>query len=82
MKLVKNHALPGRVERDVFRVDIRILPCPSYFDQVTFAGAHTKRNSVAWARVEYDARVHAGDMGLNRKAYASAITHECSEVKK
>src|SRR6202162_1246789 len=34
MKLIKNPALTGGLGRDVLRVDIRVLPCPAYFDQV------------------------------------------------
>src|ERR1700758_2580779 len=75
MKLVKNHALPGRLGRDLFRVNIRILPCPAYFDQVLFrTEAHTKRNSIARARVGYKARVQACGRGLTRKNNNVSIT--------
>src|SRR6266404_1777517 len=77
VKLIKNHTLTDRLGRDLLRVEIRILPCPAYFDQVLFTGAHAERNSIARARVHYDARVHACDMGLNGKAHDGAITHEC-----
>jgi hypothetical protein len=62
-------------------VDIGVLPCPTYFDQVIFMETHAERNSIARARVEYDARVRPSDMGLNRKAHAGAITDEWSEIK-
>ena len=82
MKLIKNHALTGWLGRDFFSVDIRVLPCPAYFDQVIFIlEPHAERNSIARARVEYDARVRPCDMGLNRKAHAGAITDEWSEIK-
>ena len=31
MKLVKNHALPGRLGQDVLGVDVGVLSCPAYF---------------------------------------------------
>ena len=82
MKLIKDHALTGNLGGDVLCVDIRVLPCPAYFDQIIFIlEPHTKGTSIAGARVEYDARVHSGDMGLNGKAQAGAITDEWSEIK-
>ena len=82
VKLIKNHALTGRLGSDVLRVDIRVLPCPAYFDQVIFIfEPHTKGTSIARARIEYNARVHRCDMGLNRKTHAGAITDEWSEIK-
>src|ERR1700757_1198556 len=72
MKLIKNHALTGRLGQDVLGVDVRVLPCPSYFDQAIFIQADTERNSIARARVEYDACVCSCDMGVNRKAHDGA----------
>jgi hypothetical protein len=82
MKLVKRHAFPGRLRRDLLRVKIGVLPGPSHFDQVLFcAETHPKRNSITRAIVEHNARVCPGDVRLNRKAYAGAITQECSGFK-
>ena len=82
MKLIKNHTLTRELGRDALRVDIRVLPCPAHFDQITFIyEPHPKRSSIARARVEYDVRVRPGDMGLNGKAHAGSITHEWSEIK-
>src|SRR5215469_7563410 len=81
MKLIECHALTRNRWSDILRVDIGILPCPAYFDQAIFLDAHTERNSIARARVEYDARVRPCDMGLNGEAHAGAITGEWSEIK-
>jgi hypothetical protein len=82
MKLIKNHTLPRKLGRDVLRVNVRVLPCPAHFDQITFiCDPHTKRSSIARAGIEYDARVRPSDMGLNGKAYAGSITDEWSEIK-
>src|ERR1700758_4417874 len=66
MKLIKNHTLTGRLGQDVLRVDVGVLPCPSYFDQAIFMEADTERSSIARARVEYDSWVCPRDMGVNR----------------
>jgi hypothetical protein len=68
MKLIKNHALTGRLGQDVLRVDIGVLPRPSYFDQAIFLEAHTERSSIAAACVEYDSRACPWDLGVNPKA--------------
>jgi hypothetical protein len=81
MKLIKNHVLTGRLGQDVLRVDVGVLPCPSYFDQAIFMEADTERNSIARARVEYDSWVCPRDMGVNRKAHDGAIADEGSEIK-
>ena len=81
VKLIKNHVLTEGLGRYVFRVDIRVLPCPPHFDQVVFCEPHTKGNAIAWARIEHDAWVHPHDMGFNGKAHAGAITDEWSEIK-
>jgi hypothetical protein len=82
MKLIKNHALTRELRRDVFGVDVRVLSSPSHFDQIAFIGEpHPKRDSIARARIEYYARVHPRDMGLNGKADAAAITDERREIK-
>jgi len=81
MKLIKNHALTGRLGQDVLRVDVGVLPCPSYFDQAIFLQAHTERSSIAGTCVEYDSRVCPCDMGVNRKAHDCAIADERGEIK-
>ena len=81
MKLIKNHPLTRRLGQDVLRVDVGVLPCPSYFDQAIFMKADTERSSIARARVEYDSWVCPCDMGVNRKAHDGAIADERSEIK-
>ena len=81
MKLMKKHALTGRLGLDSLSVGIGVLPCPSYFDQIIFMEARSDRNSAARASVKYHARVHSCDMWLNRQAYIGAITDEWSEIK-
>jgi hypothetical protein len=74
--------LARRLGRNVLRVDIGVLPCPAYFDQVLFCmEAYTKRNTIARARVEYDPRVRPCDMGIDREPHAHPITHERSEFE-
>ena len=47
---------------------------PAYLDEVIFIlEPHTERNSIARVRVEYHARIHPDDMGLNWKAHAGAV---------
>jgi hypothetical protein len=81
VKLVKNRTLTVWLGRDVLGVEIRILPCPAYFDQIFLAEAHAERSSIARARIHYDPRVRTGNMRLNWKAHAGAISHVCGEVK-
>ena len=48
VKLIKNQVLTERLRCYVLRVNIRVLPCPPYFDQVIFIfEAHTKGNAIA-----------------------------------
>ena len=81
MKLIKDYTLTVRLGRDVLRVNVGILPGPAYFDQIFFPEAQTERNSITWARVHYNSRVHTRDVGLNGKADAGAVTLERSEIK-
>jgi len=74
--------LTGRLRCNLFGAEIRILPCPAYFNQVLFMGADSKRKSIARTCVNYDPRVSACDVRLNRKAHAGAITNESSEIKR
>jgi hypothetical protein len=81
VKLIQEHVLARRLRCDLFRVEIRILPCPAYFDQVLFTGTDSKRKSIARACVNYYPRVSPCDMRLNRKAHAGAIAGESGEIK-
>ena len=83
VKLIKNHVLTEGLRSYVLGVDIRVLPCPPYFDQVVFIfERHSQRKCQSPpARIEHDARVHPHDMGLNGEAQAAVITDEWSEIK-
>src|SRR5262245_57388290 len=62
VKLIKYHALPGGLRRDVLCAHERVLPCPADFDQVIFlAEAHAERGSIARALVDDDLRGDARD---------------------
>src|SRR5947209_9319207 len=82
VKLVDNHSLTGRFGANILRVNIRILSCPTYFNQIIFAvEAHPKSDPVAWVCIDYNARVSSCDVGLDWEAHAGAITEERGHIK-
>ena len=75
MKLIKDHMMLRSLGYKVLRVDIGILPGPTYFDQVLFCTkTHSNRDSIARTRVEYNARVRPGNMQLNWESHAGAVS--------
>jgi hypothetical protein len=63
-------------------VNIRILSCPTYFDQIIFTvEAHPESDPVAWVCIDYNARVSSCDVGLDWEAHAGAITEERSDIE-
>src|SRR5262249_25414960 len=82
MKLIKNDPLTRGRGRDALGMQIRVLSCPAYFDQViVILQPPTKGDSVARACVEYDTRVCPRDMGFDWNAHVGAITDKWGDIK-
>src|SRR5215471_9851685 len=81
VKLVEYYMLTREGRGNVFRMEIRVLSCPAYFDQPILLEAQTSRKSKAWTGVDSNTRICSGDLRLNAKAHTGAIAHKRSEIK-
>ncbi len=84
MELVENDTLLRRRGRNLFSVHVGILPRPAELDEIFFPiGQQAKAEREAEARtgIENHARVRPGDLRLDGKTHARAVSRERREIE-
>jgi hypothetical protein len=74
VKLVQGYPPTEINPRNIFGMDVRVLPSPSEFDHVLVVDVPAKSESIAGVGVEYYPGVRSGDMRLDLEAHTRAIT--------